>query len=230
MTATAITSALSGSTRAPATAATGATASDPASLTTSGSTEAQDRFLKLLVAQMSNQDPMNPMDNAQMTSQLAQINTVTGIQQLNDTMKSVSTQMSAMQVLQAGGLVGHGVLVEGDRLAFSGDGAKGAGAFELDGKAGSVQVQVLTPGGKVVDTVALGALAAGQHSFNVDAAAYPADTELRFQVVATNGANAVIATPLMQDKVMAVGGGAAGLNLTLQASGLKAYSAVRSVL
>ena len=40
---------------------------------------AQDRFLKLLVAQLNNQDPMNPLDNAQMTSQIAQINTVTGI-------------------------------------------------------------------------------------------------------------------------------------------------------
>ena len=45
----------------------------------------QDRFLKLLVAQLNNQDPMNPMDNAQMTSQMAQINTVSGIQQLNET-------------------------------------------------------------------------------------------------------------------------------------------------
>ena len=48
---------------------------------------AQDRFLKLLVAQLNNQDPMNPLDNAQMTSQIAQINTVTGIQQLNETVK-----------------------------------------------------------------------------------------------------------------------------------------------
>ncbi|HPW83568.1 MAG TPA: flagellar hook capping FlgD N-terminal domain-containing protein, partial [Rhodoferax sp.] len=38
--------------------------------------KSQDRFLKLLVAQLNNQDPMNPMDNAQMTSQMAQINTV----------------------------------------------------------------------------------------------------------------------------------------------------------
>jgi flagellar basal-body rod modification protein FlgD len=43
----------------------------------------QDRFLKLLVAQINNQDPLNPMDNAQMTTQMAQINTVSGIQQLN---------------------------------------------------------------------------------------------------------------------------------------------------
>ena len=46
---------------------------------TSDSASSQDRFLKLLVAQLNNQDPMNPMDNAQMTSQIAQINTVTGI-------------------------------------------------------------------------------------------------------------------------------------------------------
>jgi flagellar basal-body rod modification protein FlgD len=62
---------------------------------------AQDRFLKLLVAQLNNQDPMNPMDNAQMTSQMAQINTVTGIQQVNETLKSLAEQFSAMQVLQA---------------------------------------------------------------------------------------------------------------------------------
>ena len=42
-----------------------------------------DRFLKLLVAQLNNQDPMNPMDNAQMTSQMAQISTVTGIETLS---------------------------------------------------------------------------------------------------------------------------------------------------
>ena len=42
----------------------------------------EDRFLKLLVTQMQNQDPLNPMDNAQVTSQMAQINTVTGIDKL----------------------------------------------------------------------------------------------------------------------------------------------------
>ena len=55
--------------------------------TVSDATAAQDRFLKLLVAQLNNQDPMNPMDNAQMTSQMAQINTVTGINKLNETIR-----------------------------------------------------------------------------------------------------------------------------------------------
>ena len=54
-----------------------------------------DRFLKLLVAQMQNQDPLNPMDNAQVTSQMAQINTVTGIDKLNTTVQGLSTPVRA---------------------------------------------------------------------------------------------------------------------------------------
>ena len=66
-----------------------------ATATTTGSTKAsdsntdpaaaQDRFLKLLVAQLNNQDPMNPLDNAQMTSQMAEKNTETGLQLSTDT-------------------------------------------------------------------------------------------------------------------------------------------------
>ena len=229
MTATIATNTLTGSTKTyTPTSSTGNDATS--SLTATGASEQQDKFLKLLVAQMNNQDPMSPMDNAQMTSQIAQINTVSGIAQLNDTMKSMSTQMSAMQVLQAGNLVGHSVLVEGNKVAFSADGTTGAGAFDLAGKASDVKVQVLTPAGRVVDTISLGALDAGQHSFQVDASAYPSDTELTFQAVASNGATAVTSTLLMQDRVTAVGSGTDGLTLTLQGSGVKPYSSVRSVL
>ena len=226
MTTTSATSALAGTTSAyqPTTSTSGS------SLSTTTSAESQDRFLKLLVAQLANQDPMNPMDNAQMTSQIAQINTVTGIEKLNDTMKSMSTQFSGMQVLQAGNLVGHNVVVTGDKLAFAADGKTATGALELDAAATSVQVQVVTPAGRVIDTLSLGALPAGQHGFNIDSSAYPADTELTFKVTAMNGTNTVTATTLMQDKVTAVGSNADGLTLTLQAAGVKPYASVRSVL
>ncbi|MGF6524932.1 flagellar hook assembly protein FlgD [Variovorax sp. PvP013] len=231
MTATTATTALTGTTKTyTPTSSASASADAKSSLTTTDASEQQDKFLKLLVAQMNNQDPMSPMDNAQMTSQIAQINTVSGIAQLNDTMKSMSTQMSAMQVLQAGNLVGHSVLVEGDKLAVSADGKTGAGGFDLAGKAADVQVQVLTTGGRVIDTLSMGALEAGQHSFQVDASAYPSGTPLRFQAVASNGTTAVTSTLLMQDKVMAVGSGTDGLTLTLQGNGVKSYSSVRSVL
>lgn len=60
-------------------AADNGTASSSSSKTTSAMAEQEDRFLKLLTTQLRNQDPLNPMDNAQMTSQLAQMSTVSGI-------------------------------------------------------------------------------------------------------------------------------------------------------
>ena len=70
----------------------------------------QDRFWKLLVAQLNNQDPMNPLDNAQMTTQMAQINTVTGLQTLNQTMQTMAEQFSTMQQIQGISLIGRSVL------------------------------------------------------------------------------------------------------------------------
>src|SRR5678815_4078393 len=86
-------------------------ASSPASSAAADATMTSDRFLKLLVAQMKNQDPLNPMDNAQVTSQMAQINTVTGIDKLNSTVAGLSAQFMQMQAMQGASLVGHDVIV-----------------------------------------------------------------------------------------------------------------------
>ena len=122
---------------------------------------AQDRFLKLLVAQLNNQDPMNPMDNAQMTSQIAQINTVTGIQQLNETVKGLAGQFAAQQLMQGSAMVGRNVLVPDNTLTFDTETKSGGGAFDLAGSAAGVQVQVLDVNNKQVGTIDLGALKAG---------------------------------------------------------------------
>lgn len=79
-----------------ATTATGASGSQ--GITTSAA-EQQDRFMKLLVAQMKNQDPLNPMDNAQMTSQIAQINTVAGIEKLHTALEGLAGEFAAMRAL-----------------------------------------------------------------------------------------------------------------------------------
>src|SRR3989442_14252778 len=121
-----------------------------------------DRFLKLLVTQMQNQDPLNPMDNAQITSQMAQINTVNGIEKLNTTVASLSGQFLQMQTLQGASLVGRGVLVEGKEVVMN-DSGKGVGGFELDGAADSVKVEVLTAPGHRVDTMDMGAETNGRH-------------------------------------------------------------------
>ena len=63
--------------------------------------EAQNRFLKLLVTQLRNQDPLNPLDNAQMTSQLAQMSTVSGIEKLNTTLTGLVDSFGNSQAMQA---------------------------------------------------------------------------------------------------------------------------------
>ena len=100
---------------------------------------AEDRFLKLLVAQMQNQDPLNPMDNAQVTSQMAQIQSVNGIEKLNRTVESLGTQFAQMNALQGASLVGRDVIVPGNRLAPNDVGLV-QGGFELDGPADRVQI------------------------------------------------------------------------------------------
>src|SRR5690606_7689484 len=81
----------------------------------------QDRFLTLLVTQLRNQDPLNPMDNAEVTSQIAQLSTVNGINQLNNTLLALSGQMNVSQSMQAANLIGKAVLVPGDKIRLGSD-------------------------------------------------------------------------------------------------------------
>nr|WP_315245448.1 flagellar hook capping FlgD N-terminal domain-containing protein [uncultured Albidiferax sp.] len=197
--------------------------------TNSTSAEAsQDRFLKLLVAQLNNQDPMNPMDNAQMTSQLAQINTVSGIQTLNDTMTSMAAQIAALQSLQGSSTIGREVLTEGNTLNVT-DGV-GKGSFDLASNADAVKVEVRTTGGTLLGTVNLGAQEAGRQSFTWDASQYTNAGELSFKVVATQGTTAVTSTALERNKVVAVSNVNNALNLQLSNGGSVAYSAVKAIL
>lgn len=176
-----------------------------------------DRFLKLLVAQMTSQDPLNPMDNAQVTSQMAQINTVNGITQLNTTVQGLNRQFVQMQTLQGAALVGHDVTLQGDRLAVAQ--GSGVGGFELLGSADRVKVEILAPSGHVVDTLDLGAQGAGRQSFTWPAQALPDGATYRFRVTASAGAAAVAATPLMRDRVLAVSTLGDRLSLETQHSG-----------
>jgi flagellar basal-body rod modification protein FlgD len=194
------------------------------------STEAQDRFLKLLVAQLNNQDPMNPLDNAEMTSQIAQINTVTGIQQLNETMKSMSDQFTSLQVMQGGTMVGRTVMTEGDSLNIDTESKTAAGAFDLDGTAANVTVQIYSSAGKMVGTLPMGSLETGRYSFAWDTSSYSGTGDLTFKVVATNGSTAVGTTSLMSDKVLSVGAEDGALKLSLQKGGTVDYNAIKAVL
>lgn len=199
-----------------------ASANDPGS---------QDRFLKLLVTQLQNQDPLSPMDNAQLTSQIAQINTVSGIATVNTSVQQLSSQFLQMQTLQGAALVGKDVVVPGKQLNIdtSGATAQGQGGFELTSAADAVKVDVLDPTGRVVDSIDMGAQASGTHSFTWPAGSYDNTSKLTFRVSASNAGVPLDSTALMRDRVTAVSTSGDKLMLELSNSGLVPYSTVKSL-
>ena len=215
--------------------ATTAAGSEAASVTAAGKTtekalsasEMGDRFLKLLVTQLKNQDPLNPMDNAQLTSQMAQINTVSGIEKLNESVKSLSGQHLQAQAVQGAAMIGRQAWVEGDRLVAAGGVARGG--FELSASASSVKIEVVGPGERVLDTVDLRAQGAGRGSFqwNVPSSVDPAT--LSFRVVAKAGTAAVGATSYSIDTVSSVSTGPNGLTVGLARLGETEFSKVKAV-
>ena len=194
---------------------------------TATASEQNDRFLKLLVTQMQNQDPLNPMDNAQVTTQLAQISTVSGVDKLNTSVNQMSSLLLQSQTLQGAGLVGKDVLVAGSDLVLD-DAGKTSAGFELQTPADSVVVSVKNAAGKVIDSINLGAEGAGRHSFDWTAKDGSRDG-LTFSVAAKSGTLAVGATPLVADTVSAVYADAGTLAIELKHRGVIHYADVKAV-
>ena len=187
----------------------------------------QDRFLKLLVTQLKNQDPLSPMDNAQLTSQIAQINTVTGIATLNTSVQGLSSQFLQMQTLQGASLVGKNVIVPGNKIDI--EAGVGQGGFELTAPADAVTVEVVNPAGKVLDTLNLGAQSTGVHGFDWVAGSYDNTSDVTFRVSATSGSTKLDTTALMRDKVNAVSASGSALQLELARAGTVDYSTVKAI-
>lgn len=156
----------------------------------------QDRFLKLLVTQLKNQDPLNPMDNAQMTSQMAQISTVSGIDRLNATLEALIASMTPNQTLQASSMIGHGVMAMGNGVTLTG--GVGIGGFELTQPADNVKVSIYNQTGALVSSIDLGAQPAGISRWQWDgkdyAGAAMADGNYVFTVNASQAGGSVAAT------------------------------------
>ena len=210
------------------TAATAASAGSSSSATPKAETDASDRFLKLLVAQMKNQDPLNPLDNAEVTSQMAQISTVSGIERLNKTIESMSGNLTQTQSMQGAALVGRDVVLEGNTLALDANGNT-RGGFELESAADGVRVDIVSGAGVTLDTLTLGAQGAGQHGFSwsLPEGMDPALVS-GFKVTALAGTKPVAATSFMFDKVQAVLTGGPQLQLELQANGNVPYSKIKA--
>lgn len=199
--------------------------------TASTTADAQDRFLKLLMTQLKNQDPLNPMDNAQMTSQLAQISTVDGIEKLNATLQSLVSSSNDSEALQAAALVGHQVMVAGRGLQLTGSGA--VGGVDLAGNADEVTVTIKDANGLMMNTLKLGALDAGVHNFvwdgKTDAGVQAANGSYSISVAATQGGNTVTADALQMAGVLNINRSSQGVGLNLGVLGLVTLNDIKQI-
>ncbi|HEY4805948.1 MAG TPA: flagellar hook assembly protein FlgD [Paraburkholderia sp.] len=194
-------------------------ASSSGSSSTTSASDLQTTFLQLLVAQLQNQDPTNPMDSSQMTSQLAQINTVSGIQQLNTSLTSLSTQLSAGQNAQAALLIGSSVLAAGSSATVSSGTAPQLGV-KLTSAVSDVKLTITNSAGQVVNTFDLGAQSAGTVPVTWNgkdsSGNTVADGTYTVTATATTNGQSATATALVASKVDGVvqqSDGTAGLSL-----------------
>jgi len=197
-----------------------------------GKDTTEDRFLKLLIAQIKNQDPLNPLDNAQVTSQMAQINTVQGISQLNTSMAAMLTQFQGAQAIS---LSGRQVLVEGNKLtlAKTADVLGSKGGYALSADADRVTVDIKDDKGNVVKQLALGAQTAGANAFNWTGAletGLAVAGKYTFEVKAYSGTTSVPVTALQAARVEGSTITSQGVRLTLEGLGARYYSDVHMVL
>lgn len=200
--------------------------------------ETEDRFLTMLITQLRNQDPLNPMDNAQVTTQMAQMSTVAGIQQLNNTLLAVAGQMDVSQSMQAANLIGKNVLVPGEKvlLGSNAEGEKTATPFGMDLVSGttSTTVHIKDSSGKVVREFNLGAKDSGVYSLEwdgLDNEGLPvADGSYTVSVLASNDGNAVTASALTHGKVDSVAYTSSGLMLDLGLAGSFSLLDIRKIM
>jgi flagellar basal-body rod modification protein FlgD len=189
-----------------------------------------DRFLKLLVTQLQNQDPMNPMENAELTTQLAQMSTVEGINKMNASLDGLLAQFKSNQVLQGASLVGRQVLAEGDALLL---GSGAAGAVELAGAADSVKIKVFGSNGALVQTLDLGKQDAGLVRFAWDGmdanGVAQAPGDYTFSATASAGAASVAATQFTLGSVLSVSLNESDMDVEIDGLGERGLNQIRQI-
>lgn len=211
------------------TTTTAAAAAAGTTTTTSGTSAAdlagpggplgKDAFLKMLVAQLQNQDPMSPMQGDQMAAQLAQFSTVEQLTNINNTLTAQNTAqgsvLGALQASAAMATIGHTVVAGGNQLALDGSG-KADVTVDVSAAGGAATVHVFDDSGKEVGSETLGTTTGGTHTFDISGATQnlPAG-HYTYSVDVVDAAGATVTVqPYMTGKVDGVLSTSSGIVLT----------------
>ncbi|MGB0218960.1 MAG: flagellar hook assembly protein FlgD [Sinimarinibacterium flocculans] len=177
----------------------------------------QEDFLRLMTTQLQNQDPFKPMENGEFLGQIAQFSTVSGIQEMQASIATLASSLSANQTLQAASLVGRGVLVPSETgwLPEGGE-LRAAAAMPASGQ---LVVDIVAADGTVVRNLDLGTQAAGIASFTWDgldnAGAQAGEGRYTMRARLVQGSSETAVETLAVGQVQSVGLSRDGLTLEL---------------
>lgn len=190
-------------------------------------------FIKLLTAQLNNQDPTQPTDAAQQLTQLAQFSQVSGLNDVNTTLKSIQDKLSKTSASDALAYVGHSVLTEGS-TAYARNSGGIAGAVELGSAATDVRISIQSADGRPLKSLSLGPQPAGTVAFDwdgrTDSGADAGNGPFTVTAVANDGGTTVDSRTLVWAPVSSVSVPATGNPvLTLPGIGQVDTSKVRQI-
>ena len=194
----------------------------------------QGDFLKLMVTQLNNQDPLDPQDSGAFLGQIAQFSTVTGIQDLQSSFTDFASSIANDQALQAANLVGRKVIVPLESGILS-DGGTIQGELSLPASSPDVSIKITDQSGQVVQSINLGSQVAGPVPFvwnglkadgtSAPAGQYSVDAQARI-----DGQNFDLDTQLVADvESVTLGGVGRGLQLNLANQGSVDFSDVTRI-
>jgi len=210
------------------------TAAGTASTGSGNNALGQSDFLKLMITQLTNQDPTNPVENEDFASQMAQFSTLTGIEELTSSFETLSKTLLQGQTVEAATLVGQSVLVPASKADVSA-GQKVSGAVDLTASATQVSVNIQDATGQLVQTLDLGNQSAGLIDFEWDGllangSAAPAGTYSFAVTAQRNGQTEALETLLDgQVKSVSLDSGTGALMLDVQGLGSVGFSSLKRV-
>ncbi len=195
----------------------------------------QDEFLQLMTTQLSNQDPLKPMDNGDFLAQIAQFGTVSGVKDLNASFSSFASNLQSSQALQASTLIGRDVLIENNEAVLTTEGGMNA-AVELSNAAEEVSLNIYSASNELIGQVNLGAQRAGLAQFNWDGQTLNGTTAAagtyRVEVEVKRRGEIEALTPLVAARVNSLTLGAVGkeMRVELEQLGQVDFSRVLQIL
>ncbi len=193
----------------------------------------QEEFLKLMTAQVNNQDPMKPMTDGEFFSQIAQFSSVAGIQDLQSSFSQVATALQSNQALQASTMVGRTVMIPSGEAVFNGSDPV-TGKVGVEDATSGLTINILDASGAVVRSMNMGAQNSGSVNFSWDGLDNMGERlsagDYTIEAIALTGGESIQLGTLLAEKVESVTLGSGGVTLDLASDRSVPIASIKQVM